>query len=138
MKSDARSAVHTLAQSIVDDLADPAEYEPAGGGLLIDEVEVDAVEDEQRFVVSFGARDGHRAVEVTVLGDRDSYTASMAWAAYAIADAFQDEVTELVRAARPNCPGHVHPMRVEISDSATWWVCPKDAETRRLIWPRPN
>jgi len=50
----------------------------------------------ERCRVSFGTRDGWRAVGIVIAPTGEyELRASMAWAAYQIADAFQDEVTEL-------------------------------------------
>jgi hypothetical protein len=61
--------------------------------------------------------------------------ASISWAAEQIADAFQDEVIELVHSGRPACPSHAHPMVVASDELSAWWQCPVNREGRLVIWP---
>lgn len=131
--------VQAIAAAVISQLAAPAEYERFGGDVLVDPVP-SSDEDypgAERFKVTFGTRDGWRAVAVAVVPTGDDARASMAWAAYQIADAFQDEVIELLWAPRPACPGHSHPMAARVDGPAAraWWECPTDSAQRRPLWP---
>jgi hypothetical protein len=130
--------VRALASAIIDQLAAPQEYERLGGGILVDAVasEPDDYPGAERCRVSFGNRGGWRAVDIVIMPTvGDELRANMAWAAYQIADAFQDEVTESLGIARPACPGHPHPMRARVEGDRAWWDCPKDSDHRQPIWP---
>lgn len=128
-----------MAGHVLEQLAHPDEYEPSGGGLLVERFRPD---DERYpgaecFKVSFGGRDGWRTVEVEVVPTSEqAMSKSMAWAAWQVADAFQDEVIELLRGdPRPPCPGHAHPMVPRIADTQAWWECPSQPKERRPLWP---
>ncbi|HZC73798.1 MAG TPA: hypothetical protein VE442_24120 [Jatrophihabitans sp.] len=128
-----------MAQHVLTQLAQPAEYEPAGGGLLVDPfVPEDArYPGGECFKVSFGTRDGGESSKSLAPATQDSMTKSMAWAAGKLADAFQDEVIELLDGGdpRPVCPGHAHPMAARVADSQAWWECPTEPTQRRPLWP---
>jgi hypothetical protein len=134
-----RSRVQTTASAVISQLAVPSEYEPLGGGVLVDQLptrEEDYPEAE-RFKISFGTRDGWRAVDVAVVPNGEAAPASIAWAAYQLADAFQDEVIEMLWTPRPACPGHSHPMAARVDGPAAraWWECPTDSGQRHPLWP---
>lgn len=141
MSLNAETAVRQMAEGVLAQLAQPVEYEPFGGGLLVDPFVPDDVEDRypntEWFRVSFGDRRGWRVVEVSVVPTtQDTMRLSLANAAWQVADAFQDEVIELLGGdARPACPGHPHPMVPRVQDAQAWWTCPRDADVRRPMWP---
>ncbi|HEY2041736.1 MAG TPA: hypothetical protein VGH11_03595 [Jatrophihabitans sp.] len=138
MAINTQQAIQALALDVLDELADEDEYLPFGGAILVDPLASDDSSDPEfaRFAVSFGTRDCYRLVEVAVATDEANIGVSMTWAAHAIADAVQDEIIELVGAARPVCSGHSHPMSVRVDDNTAWWQCPTTESTRRPIWPR--
>src|SRR5438105_13193721 len=122
MAINTRQAIQALALNVLDDLAIEDEYLPFGGGILVDQLPSDDSFDPgcDRYAVSFGTRDGQQLVEVAVATDAANFGSTMAWAAHAIADAFQDEIVELMGAARPLCSGHSHPMSVRFADKTQW------------------
>jgi hypothetical protein len=138
MAINTQRAIPALALDVLGDLAEEDEYLPYGGGIFVDPLPSDDSSDPgcDRFAVSFDTLDGYRLVEVAVATDEATFGATMTWAAHAIADAFQDEIIELVGAARPVCSGHSHPMSVRFDDKTAWWQCPATANQRRPIWPR--
>lgn len=139
MTHEALASVRAIARAVIRQLATPDEYEPLAGGVLVDRLPNGEEDDPgmERFKISFGTQDGWRAVDVAVVPTGDDAPASMAWAAYQIADAFQDEVIELLWTPRPACPGHSHPMSAHVDAPAAraWWECPTDAGQRRHLWP---
>jgi hypothetical protein len=138
MAINTQQAIQALALNVLGDLAIEEEYLPFGGGILVDQLPSGGSFDPgcDRYAVSFGTRDGQRLVEAAVASDAANFGSTMARAAHAIADAFQDEIVELIGAARPVCADHSHPMSVRFDDKTAWWQCPTTVKLRRPIWPR--
>jgi hypothetical protein len=47
---------------------------------------------------------------------------------FQIADGLSQDFAESLAwgEARPECPGHPHPLELQMIDHQAWWVCPRD------------
>jgi len=84
-----------------------------------DEEDVDLADDDDELALAcqFGG--------LTFYVDGDQSTSEIA---ADIASQVQDEVTEEVWAAWPECPGHQHPMSLAVVAGVAVWRCPVDVD----------
>jgi len=131
-----RRDLEALALRILLSLATPTEIDAEPFAMTVEAAD-DATEGSHGFLVKLASRPpSDIGVRVSVSTTEEYFAASVAFAAKAIADAFQLEVIEsLGGAARPSCEGHAHPMQAAADQHGAWWECPRDSSRCRRIWP---